>query len=365
MLVRLLSRPVSAQISSFHAETDQPFFSKESRAHSIIMHMADCMTSLFGSNAHALKIVGMSESALKSLVLKEEFLADFIQRCSIKEDCVFQGLRITYDYTKNEQIDAVIITSKQIHIFEIVTWSGRYRKESDNFWIREEKVDSSTINQTVPSNNDTNSNSLVTIMTTKVTNPVIDGLRKVKALVQYMESKLGPRCLANISFHVLFVKEECALSEDCLADSRIVSYSQLNYFTDVFRTGWGRWFLEWYPMWPVWLRRYTELKNTLKTIPLWDMIYLKSGSKLYGELKSCHGVPYDRQTTSEISFTTTKAGYLIGRDGIKAKGIKRNSSTQLDEVPLDSVIEFKCVDADTPTIIKLTDVDKLIISRPL
>lgn len=314
----------------------------------------------------------MSETALKNLSLKEDFITNLVGQCnSVKKDCVYSRLRVSYDYTKNERIDAVILTSKGIHLLEIITWTGRYRKESDTYWIREEKVDTSSVAPPpAPPTTDTSNGgpSPVTVMVTKVINPVINAVRKRKALVQYLESKLGARCVSesHISLHVLIVREECVLSEDCLSIPGVIPYSQLNVFYDLFRTGWGRWVAEWYPWWPVWISGYTKLKETLSAIPHWDILQLTSGSKLYGELRSCKGVPYDRESTCEIKFKTTKAGLIYGRNAVKAQAIKRDGTYLFtEEVSIDSVLEFLCVDADTTTVIKLTDIHNILISKPL
>ena len=308
----------------------------------------------------------MSETALRRLAQKEEFLDDFSSRCGIKRDCVFLRLQVTYDYTQHEEIDAVFLTSRKIYLFEVVTWTGRYRQENNKEWVREEKVEG-VANHT-PSSVDTKPNttsSLVTVMTTKVHNPVAVARRKTKALKQYIESKIGPRNSSDFDYYVLVIREECVLSEDCL-HPKVVPYSQLDSFTNTFRTGWGRWILEWYPMWPIWISGYTNLKNTLAAVPTCDVLHLKSGNKLYGELRSCPGVPYDKQTTSELQFNTSKTGFVFGGHVIKAKAMDRNKDSKLFEVQLEtsSQLEFLCVEADSSTCIKLTDVDKVVLSRP-
>ena len=313
----------------------------------------------------------MSEVALKNLSLKEEFLSKFSERCGIRKDTLFRGLRVTYDYTQHERIDAVLLTSWKVHLFEVVTWTGRYQKENDSTWMRQERVEgvpitSSPSSSTTSSSPNGTDNSIVTLMSTRVTNPVLVGQKKMKALKQYIESKMGPTRSSDYEYWVLFIKEECILSEDCLSHPNIVPYSQLDEFLgNTFKKSWSRWFAEWYPMWPVWIRSYSRLKETLDSIPTWDVVHLKSGGKLYGELKACLGVPYDRQTNSDITFTVTKAGYLIGHDGVIANVLQRKSKSVFTvTLEVTSSLDFICVDADTPTSIKLSDINKVCISRP-
>lgn len=311
----------------------------------------------------------MSEVALKNLSLKEEFFSNFAGRCGIKTDTLFRGLRVTYDYTQHERIDAVLLTSWKIHLFEVVTWSGRYQKENDSTWTRQERVEGVPISSSSSSSSTATNgteNTLVTLMTTRVANPVLVAQKKLKALKQYIESKMGPTRSSYFEYWVLFIKEECILSEDCLSHPNIVPYSKLDEFLgNTFKMSWGRWFVEWYPMWPVWISSYSKFKETLDTVPTWDVIHLKSGGKLYGELKACTGVPYDRLANSELKFRATKAGYLIGADGIIVDALQRNSKS-LFTTTLDpsAHLEFVCVDADTPTSIKLADINRVTISRP-
>ena len=309
-----------------------------------------------------------TETAMKNLSLKEEFLTRFLQKSNVRPGCLFKRLRVTYDYTQHKEIDAVILTSQKILLLELVTWSGRYHKESDKEWIREEKVEGVASHTLTTNREDTENaeNTIVTVMSTKVSNPVNVARDKLKALKQYIESKIGPRSISDFDFYVLFIKEECSLTEDCL-NPRIVPYSQLDRFAEWFLIGWGRWLLEWYPMWPVWLRGYNYIKSSLETIPTYDVVYLKTGTKLYGELRSCTGLPYDRQNTSVLHFTTKKAGLVFGSNHIKGTTIERATCKTQADVTLDiaSKLEFICVDADSTTSINLTDIDKVVLSIPL
>jgi hypothetical protein len=306
----------------------------------------------------------MSTNAMKNLSLKDDFLTYFIQESKISPDAVFKRLRVTYDYTQHEEIDAVIMTSYKVYLFELITWTGQYEEENDTAWIRSETMESVGVADQAGAT--PTESTKVTIMKTKIPNPCHVAQRKVKALLQYIESHSGPHTASHFDYFVIFIRQECSLNENCLS-FRTISYSNMEMFMRSFRLGWKWWLLERaIPIWPVWIGGYTDIMKNLMTIPVYDVIVLNSANKLYGELRSCPGVPYDRQTTSQLQFTTTKAGLVFGKDGINVTSFDRTSGSKQLEIKLDkdSKLEFLCVEADGPMFIALTDVHIVALSVP-
>ena len=314
----------------------------------------------------------ISEAAIKKLNQKEEFLTEFSKSCGIRSDCLFPRLRVTYDYTKHEEIDAVILTSGKIFLLELVTLSGHYKidKEKDK-WVKEERVESTggtkSINHTLQTTPDGDSPSQVTVINTTVPNPVLEAKRKLRALKQYIESKMGPRSVSDFEYRVIMMSDLCTLDEECVT-TRLVMHSQIDAFTQSFSVRWGWWILEKVvPIWPVWIRRYTELKTILDEVPTMDVVVLKSGTKLFGELRKCSGVPFDRPTISEIQFKPGKTGLVFGSSVIIAQAILMGSGkrmfTQPPQLEPGSELEFVCVDGDGSVQVKVSDVVKVIITR--
>ena len=86
-----------------------------------------------------------SEVALKKFSFKEEFLEQFLQKSGANKNCTFSRLRVTYDYTKHEEIDAVLLTSQKIILLELVTVTGNYKNNKDK-WVKEERIEDDKTN---------------------------------------------------------------------------------------------------------------------------------------------------------------------------------------------------------------------------
>ena len=313
----------------------------------------------------------ISEAALKRLNQKDEFLQEFSSRSGVTWNCIFPHRRVTHDYVQHKEIDAIILNPWNITVLEIVTWTGRYRKDpnSKQHWIREERLeaDSSLVSSyTAPPNGATSTKSVSTIIDTRVDSPVATVKEKTKALKQYIESIVGRRGDKDFDYYALIIREECVLTEDCLG-RRVITRTKLDDFIYNLKVGWGRWVLQKViPMWPVWLSSYSRIKEVLGEIPTYDVIILQSGSqKLYGELRKCPGVPYDRYSTSDIRFSIGKTSMVFGSSVVNAQTHRRDggatSSYQLDT---NSELEFQCVEGDSPTLVKLTDIKRILLSRP-
>ena len=319
-----------------------------------------------------------SEMALKKFSFKEDFLERFVKTCGANPECVFSKLRVTYDYTKHEEVDAVLLTSQKVVLLEIVTLAGTYKSNKEN-WVKEERVEQGVLkSHTVPIPNGSSSSSAVeegvvsqvTIISTSVPNPVVEAKRKLRALKQHIESKIGPRNNSDFDYRVIIGNEQCTIEteESKTTSSKIVLYKDIEDYGKSLKIGWSWWILEKVvPMWPVWISGYTQLKNTLKELPTLDVLVLKSGSKLYGELRRCPGIPYDPETTSELTFKEGKTGYMFGTSIINVQGVCRGSGKHMFTSPhqLDpsSCLEFLCVDADSSTSVKVSDIVRVQISR--
>ena len=317
-----------------------------------------------------------SEVALRKFSFKEEFIEHFLKKSGARNDCVFSRLRVTYDYTKHEEIDAVLLTSQKVILLEIVTLTGKYKTNKDK-WIKEEIVEEDKpASQTVTIENGTAGGpaiqggvvSKVTIISTSVPNPVTEAKRKTHALKQYVESKIGPRNSSDFDFRVIITKEQCAIGgDDDHVSSKIIPFKDVDSYARSLRIGWTWWFLEKaIPMWPIWISGYTLIKNALCELPTLDVLVLKSGSKLYGEFCKCPGVPFDAATTSELTFKEGKTGYMFGASVINVQGIRRETGSSMFTSPyqLDpsSQLEFLCVEAESPTQVKVADIVKIIVS---
>ena len=318
-----------------------------------------------------------SEVALRKFTFKEEFLEQFLKKCGARSECVFSRLRVTYDYTKHEEIDAVLLTSQKVILLEIVTLAGKYKTDKDK-WIKEEIVeDDKLTSQTVTIENGTSGSATeggvvtkVTIISTSVPNPISEAKRKTRALKQYVESKIGPRNASDFDYRVVIGNEQCTIDGEKSGEkisSKMIMFQDIDNYANSLRIGWTWWFLEKVvPMWPVWVSGYAQLKNTLGDMPTLDVLVLKSGSKLYGQLCKCHGVPYDTTTTSELTFKESKTGIVFGRAVINVQGIRRGTGSKIFTSPcqLDpsSQLEFLCVEADSNTLVKVSDIVKVIIS---
>ena len=307
------------------------------------------------------------DQALKSLRLKGDLLEGLIQKCRISRDCVFTRLKVRYDYTHYADVDAVIVTPQKVHLLEIVTWKGSFKRESKTHWIREEPVSESA--STVFS-----SPTVVNVRRVQVPNPVFEAERKLKYLTDYLKSKIGPGSVRDKDFdyHVIAVKG-CTLSEDCLDE--VVRYALLDEFAESLRQSWGGWLTRkvWPFYWPFWITYYSEIKRAISEVPTVDRLKLLSGEpgtqKLYGEMKSCPGVPYDRISTSQLIFRRAKTHKWRGIAVIKAQAVVRDSGKYMFDQPLqcniDSTLEFHCEGLNEPISIKLEDVDNVTLSRPL
>ncbi len=319
----------------------------------------------------------MSEHVLRKFSLKEEFLQQFLKKCCARPECVFSRPRVKYDYTKREEIDAVLLTSQKVILLEIVTLAGKYKIDKDK-WIKEEVVeDDKQTSQTVKIENGTSSLAnddggvvtKVTIISTSIPNPVLEAKRKTLALKQYVESKIGPRNASDFDYRVVIGNEQCTVGGEPgeNRNSKIVTFQDIDSYTTSLRIGWTWWFLEKVvPMWPIWIGGYTQLKNTLSDMPTLDVLVLKSGSKLYGELCKCPGVPYDTTTTAELTFKESKTGYMFGSVVIDVQGIRRGTGSKIFTSPCQlqpsAQVEFLCVEADSNTLVKVTDIVKVLIS---
>ena len=318
-----------------------------------------------------------SEVALRKFSFKEEFLEQFLQKSGANRDCTFSRLRVTYDYTKYEEIDAVLLTSQKIILLELVTVTGKFKTNKDK-WIKEEIIEEDKPpTQIITIENGTTASpvteggvvSKVTIVSTSIANPVTEAKRKTRALKQYIESKMGPRNSNDFDYRVVITSEQCSINDekDNPVKSKILSYNKVESYANSLKIGWTWWFLEKaVPMWPIWISGYTAIKSALKELPTHDVLVLKSGSKLYGELRKCPGVPYDTTTTSELTFKEGKTSYVFGSAVIYVQGVRRGtggnmftSPYQLDPV---SLVEFLCIEADTNTQVKAADVVKIVIS---
>ena len=81
------------------------------------------------------------QQAQKSSRLKEDLLDVLTERCCISRDCIFRRLKVPYDYyTQYADVDAVIVTPRKVHLLEVVTWTGSFKRESEMHWIREVPV---------------------------------------------------------------------------------------------------------------------------------------------------------------------------------------------------------------------------------
>lgn len=311
----------------------------------------------------------ISEAALKKLNQKNEFLQDFSKRSGVRLNYVFPRLRVTHDYVQHKEIDAAILNPWNVTVLEIVTWTGRYRKDptSKKHWIREERLETDSNLGSAHTTTPTDSTkSVSTIIDTRVDSPVAAARLKTKALKQYIESIVGSRNDSDFDYYALVIREECVLTEDCL-EAKVITAAKLEGFMHMLKVGWTQWFLQkLIPMWPVWLASYNRVNEVLDGIPTYDVIVLQSGSqRLYGELRKCSGVPYDRDSTSVIKFSIGKTSMVFGSSIVNAQTCRRGSggvaSYQLDT---SSELEFQCVEGDSPTLVKLTDIKQVILSRP-
>lgn len=317
-----------------------------------------------------------SSAALKKFTFKEQFVEEFVKKCNAYPDCVFSRLRVVYDYTKHEEIDTVLLTSQKIILLELVTLSGKYKPNKDK-WVKEEVVeDEKSVGQTVTIENSRNGSvteggvvSKMTIVSTSVPNPVEEAKRKLSALKQFLESKIGPRSRSDFDYRVVIATEQCTIEDphkDKKANSKIVLHKDIDKFAESLKSGWTWWLVEKaIPMWPVWISNYTMIKTTLSDLPTLDILVLKSGSKLYGELRKCPGVPYDPLSTSELTFKEGSSGYVFGETVINVQGTRRGGGRMFSspyQMNPSNQLEFLCVDADSSTSVKFADIAKVIIS---
>ena len=119
-------------------------------------------------------------------------------------------------------------------------------------------------------------------------------------------------------------------------------------------------------MWPVWISNHLNIKSALKDLPTHDVLVLKSGSKFYGELCKCLGVPYDTATTSELTFKEGKTGYMFGNVVVYVQGVRRgtggNIFTSPHQLDPSALVEFLCVEGEANVQVKAGDITKIIIS---
>ena len=310
------------------------------------------------------------EQALNSLNLKEDFLEGFILKCNISRDCVFTRLRVKHDYTQYTDVDAVIVTPQKVHLLEVVTWKGSFKRESKTHWIREQPVLPATSSgESVPAVG--SSPTVVSVLHAQVPSPVFEAERKLKYLIEYLKSKIGTGSVGvrDFDYHVVIAVEGCILSEDCL--HKVVRHIQIDEFAENLRQSWGGW-LAW-KLWPFyrpfWITYYNEIKQSILELPSTDRLKLSGGQRLFGEMKSCPGIPYDRTTTSQLRFKKTKTHALMGTPVIEAQGTSRNSGIKMFSSPLQcdiaSTLDFLCVGSDVPISIKLKDVESITLGRPL
>lgn len=316
-----------------------------------------------------------SEAALKKFRFKEQFIEGFVKKCNAAPDCVYSRLRVAYDYTKHEEIDAILLTSQKVILLELVTLTGKYKPDK-NTWVKEEVVEDEKLgSQTVTVKNGTSGTvteggvvSKVTIVSTSVPNPVAEAIRKVSALKQFLESKMGPRNASDFDYRVIIATEQCTIEENKeKVNSKIIPHKNIDDFANSLKSGWTWWFLEKViPSWPVWISNYNDIKKTLRDLPALDILVLKSGSKLYGELRKFPGVPYDAQSTSELIFKEGSSGWFGGGISINVQGIQRATGQKMFKSPCQlepsSQLEFLCIEADSSTSVKVGDIAKIKIS---
>ena len=316
-----------------------------------------------------------SQKANRDLDLKREFLSRFTREYGLREDCVFTCLRVTHDYTKHAEIDAVILTPGVILVLELFTLAGRFRRDDDEHW-REDTSDTSS--SSAPQGNDktattvgTTSSDVRTISYTQVRNPVTVAKRKTAALKQHLESKTGPRSASDFDYRAILIRGECEVTDADTCHKKLITYTQIpTSVPALVRSGWTRWFLEkLIPGYPIWLSGYTQLKAQLGDLPTVDMLHWRNdhGESWYGELRKCGDIPYNRSNVSELSFTERKGGYVYGRACVEVQGKRRDGGklfVKPFELPVDSELEFLCVDGDTPVSVKLIKVSRVSLSKP-
>ena len=310
-----------------------------------------------------------SLKAKRVLDQKNEFLADLARESGLQEDCIFPRLRITHNSAKPAEVDAVILTSYNVILLELFTWSGRYSKEDNKYWRKDDSTPSpppSTSDGTQPAAEPMASSDVRTIVVTQVGNPLTVAKHKTTALSQ----QLGRWRHSNFDYRVILLQADCEVLGDESRHPKLVTNSQLQSFYASLRTGWGRWFAEkMVPLWPVWLSGYTELKTKLAEMPTNDILHWKkTKEKWYGELKSCGKIPYNRSNVAELTFTERQGGYVIGKACVEVQAKKRGGRKLFErpfQLSVDSTLEFLCEEGDGPVKVKLASLSRVTLSKPI
>ena len=296
---------------------------------------------------------------------KSDFLEEFTRDCGLREECVFPRLRVTHDYTQQSDVDVVLLTSYRVWLLELVTWTGRYRKDNREHWRKEELVEG-TSSSSPPQKQDPSLGEKKTVVVTQVPNPLKVAKEKTAALKQLLESTLGPRSSSDFDYRVVLIHRDCEVEEEC-QDPKLVTYAQIPALKETLRTGWLQWIKEkLLPVYPVWLRGYTQLKHQLRELPSVDILQWRNGQRWYGQLLECPKVLYDRAMVAELTFTEKKA--WLGSSYIMAQAVNREGGrkmfTQPFQLEMDSKLQFLCVDSEGAVTLKLAQVARVVLSRP-
>ena len=254
-------------------------------------------------------------------------------------------------------------------LLELFTRSGRYSRKDDKYWCKDDSTPSpppSTSNGAQPAAAEPLTSSDVrTRLVTDVGNPLTVAKHKTTALIQ----QLGRWRRSNFDYRVILLQIDCEVIGDESRHSKLVTNSQIPSFFGSLRTGWGRWVAEKIvPLWPVWLSGYTELKTRLAEMPTNDILHWKDKDKWYGELKSCREIPYNRSNVAEMTFTERQGGYVIGKTCIEVQAKKRGGGKLFErpfQLPVDSTLEFLCGGGDAPVRVKLVNLSRVTLSKPI
>ncbi|XP_072312915.1 uncharacterized protein [Eucyclogobius newberryi] len=226
--------------------------------------------------------------------------AEFIQRLrrvtGLKKEDVFCDLRVPEQLQHaKDDISVVLLTGHGIFCIDVKTWRGTLSVQNANWQIQVKEEESSFTNTRIEQTEDA-----LRVVT-----------EKTRALCAHLK-RAGVPVRDRLFFpRVLFLSPDLDLDPSLRDRPEIVPQPRLQDFLGSFREGYVGWISD--AVTPAWISgglSYSQLgsvRSLLARVGTWDVLELRSGERLRGDVQDCPFIALDRALTETLEFGRSKA----------------------------------------------------------
>ncbi|XP_076812705.1 uncharacterized protein LOC143459430 [Clavelina lepadiformis] len=298
---------------------------------------------------------------------EEKVVGLFTTIGGVHESDIFQALRVPDEFqTRRFEIDLVVLCGYGLYCVEIKNWGGQLKVCKDpTYWEQRKVLDSSKSRSTQ----------------IQYFNPVSETKKKAEVLRNHLMRAGIYLSENNVFTRVVLTNQSCDIDNRIQSDSCVVTPHKIEDFCSSFNRTLSDMLTD--PFIPYFVRgqlSYSQMNQTraaLNQIGTWDILFLNGGKQLFGDLKGCTELSFNRKDIEEMNFSHNRnairasllavLGYvptvtvrMFARGGA---GWFTRATTASITVPYNLDISFRIAGETTDAKIPANDIDKIMLSN--